>query len=105
MKEVSLIMKDRGRGESSATGRARRKLSEAFRWFAFDRKHTLRRVDAMKNAARKNVDELEMIAAEGVFEPSIGKKFLQIAKMYVALIRELLILRGKIIHAKSYPAD
>ena len=57
----------------------------------------------MKTAARQNSEELEMIAGEGIFKPSLSRRFVHVAKLYLELVRELVRLRSAALRARSYP--
>jgi hypothetical protein len=84
--------------------RAKLRLTRAaLKWFRFDRRLVAHQLDAMRSEARDNADQLEMIAAEGIFKSSLSKRFLPPARSYVELIRGLGNLRRATMRAKSYP--
>lgn len=74
-------------------------------WFTFDRRRVVHQLNEMETAARRNTEELEMIAEEGIFKSSLCRRFVHVAKLYVGLIRELVRLRSAALRAKSYPAE
>jgi hypothetical protein len=57
----------------------------------------------MKASARRHADELEMIGHEGLFAPATCRRFLNLAKLYLRLLPELISLRETVTRAKAYP--
>jgi hypothetical protein len=75
------------------------------RYFEYDRTQAADRLKAMTAAARDNAFELEMTAAEKIFEEAICGEFLRVANEFTSLEQKLTLLNGLVVKAKGYPAE
>jgi hypothetical protein len=74
-------------------------------FFEFDRAEAADRLRAMTTAAQDNALELEMIAAEKVFEEATCEEFSRVANEFTTLAGKLTLLNGRVMKAKGYPSD
>jgi hypothetical protein len=79
--------------------------SQLLKFFEFDRAETADRLRAMTTAAQDNALELEMIAAEKVFEEATCEEFSRAANEFTTLAGKLRLLNGRVMKANGYPND
>ena len=87
--------------EVSRSGRS----SQLRKYFECDRAEAADRLRAMITAAHDNALELEMVAAEKVFEEAICEEFLRVAREFTTLERKITLLNGLVMRAKGYPSE
>ena len=73
------------------------------RWLEFDRDVVLRQIDLIKSTIDANVNDLGMVAVEGVFDKSLSNGLLRTSRSLQVIAKELNALRSLVVHATGYP--
>ena len=72
-------------------------------WFEFDRIAVLRQLDELNGAIDANAKELQMVAAEGVFDKSLSVELLRASRSLQTIAKDVSALRGRVTRASGYP--
>jgi hypothetical protein len=78
--------------------------SQSRKYFEYDRTQVQDRLSAMTTTAQDNALEVEMIAAEKIFEETICEEFARVANEFTSLAEKLTSLNGRVMKAKGYPS-
>jgi hypothetical protein len=73
------------------------------RWFDVDRRAVLHQIDSTRATLDGNAKELEMVAAEGLFEKSLSDLLLRTSQALSTIAQELRALRAAVARASGYP--
>jgi hypothetical protein len=73
-------------------------------FFEYDRKTVLSQMDSITRESRDSAEQLEMIAAERIFDQSTSGEFTRVATTFSGLLRELSAVRVLVSRARSYPS-
>jgi hypothetical protein len=74
-------------------------------YFKYDRRQVADQINLMRAAAHANGLELELIAAEKIFESIVCEELLLVAQAFNALAGKLTSLSGLVKQAKEYPSE
>ncbi len=72
-------------------------------WFKFDRSAALRQIDLVRGVIGANLDELSLVAAEGVFDKPLSDRLLRASRSMRSLTNELDALRILVARSDGYP--
>jgi len=73
------------------------------RWFQFDRNAVLHQVDNMRWAIDQDASDLEMVAAEGIFEKALCDELVRASQALHRMALEMKVLRVHVGQARGYP--